>query len=66
LERDDFDDDEALLKPTTFQTDGLETFYEPVEGYEGAHRYDPEYTWSAADEEKVVRKVRLPSLDCLR
>jgi hypothetical protein len=63
---DSFDDeDEASLKPSTFQTDGLETFYKPIEGYEGAHRYDPEYVWSAADEGKVVRKVYLllPSLD---
>lgn len=46
-ERDDdnFDDeDEASLKPSIFQTDGLETFYKPIEGYEGAHRYDPNYT----------------------
>jgi hypothetical protein len=57
-------DDEAPLKPSTFQVDGLETFYKPIEGYEGAHRYDPEYTWSAADERRVVRKVCLPSLDC--
>jgi hypothetical protein len=67
-ERDDdnFDgEDEASLKPSTFQTDGLETFYKPIEGYEGAHRYDPEYVWSAADEGRVVRKVYLclPSLD---
>jgi hypothetical protein len=63
---DNFDDeDEASLKPSTFQTDGLETFYKPIEGYEGAHRYDPEYTWSSAEEGKVVRKVYLclPSLD---
>ena len=59
-ERDDDnfnDEDEASLKPSTFQTDGLETFYKPIEGYEGAHRYDPEYTWSAVDEGRVVRKV---------
>jgi hypothetical protein len=63
---DDLDnEDETSLKPSTFQTDGLETFYKPIEGYEGAHRYDPEYVWSAADEGRVVRKVYLclPSLD---
>ena len=64
-ERDDFDG-EAPPKPATFQADGLETFYKPIAGYEGAHRYDPEYTWSAADEGRVVRKVCLPSLDSLR
>jgi hypothetical protein len=65
LERDDFGD-EATLKPTTFQADGLETFYKPIEGYEGAHRYDPDYMWSVVDEGRVVRKVCLPSLDSLR
>jgi hypothetical protein len=42
----------------TFDTSGLETYYRPVEGYEGAHRYDPEYQWHPADERNVVRKVR--------
>jgi hypothetical protein len=55
-------DDEAPLKPSTFQVDGLETFYKPIEGYEGLHRYDPEYTWSSTDERSVVRKVCLTSL----
>jgi hypothetical protein len=67
LERDSFDDEEAPLKSgaTTFETDGLETFYRPIEGYEGAHRYDPEYTWSAADEKRVVRKVSVYSISLL-
>jgi hypothetical protein len=56
---DNFEDG-APPKPSTFQVDGLETFYKPIEGYEGKHRYDPEYTWSAADEGKVVRKVCHP------
>jgi hypothetical protein len=55
-ERADFDE-EAPLKSTTFHTDGLETFYKPIEGYEGAHRYDPEYKWSAEDEGRIVHKV---------
>jgi hypothetical protein len=64
-ERDGFDD-EPRLKSTTFHADGLETFYEPIKGYEGAHRYDPEYAWSAEDEGRVVRKVCLPSTDYLQ
>jgi hypothetical protein len=52
---------DGIELPTTFQRDGLETFYKPIEGYEGAHRYDPEYTWNAVDEVKVVRKVYLPT-----
>jgi hypothetical protein len=58
-ELDEFDE-QTSLKPAAFDTDGLETFYRPTEGYEGAHRYDPEYRWSAADEGKVVRKVFHP------
>lgn len=42
---------------TAFDTSGLETHYKPIDAYEGAHRYDPEYTWNPADEKKVVRKV---------
>lgn len=32
--------------------------YKPVEGFEGAHRFDPSATWSAAEEKRLVRKVR--------
>jgi hypothetical protein len=64
-DRDDYDED-VPPKSTTFNADGLETFYKPIEGYEGAHRYDPEYTWSAADEKRVVRKVFLPGLRYIR
>ncbi|KAF2805529.1 uncharacterized protein BDZ99DRAFT_106772 [Mytilinidion resinicola] len=58
---DEFEEDDTLQGDgdgNTFDTDGLETFYEPVEGYEGAHRYDPKYRWSKVDEQIVVRKVR--------
>lgn len=27
-------------------------------GYENRHRFDPDFTWSAAEEKKLVRKVR--------
>jgi hypothetical protein len=42
----------------TFSSEGLEDYYKPIEGYEGAHRYDPGYAWSPLDERRVVRKVR--------
>lgn len=56
------EDDSALTDGITFDTAGLETFYEPVDGYEGAHRYDPQYRWTKKDEQLVVRKVRLGRL----
>lgn len=31
--------------------------YKPVEGFEGAHRFDPSATWSAEDEKRLVSKV---------
>lgn len=40
-----------------FETAGLETYYGPIESYEGKHRYDPDYKWTPEDEKKVVRKV---------
>jgi hypothetical protein len=32
--------------------------------YEGRHRFDPDYTWTEAEEKRLVRKVRsrLPTL----
>jgi broad specificity phosphatase PhoE len=36
---------------------GLETFRRPIDEYEGAHRYDPHYRWSKAEEQKIVWKV---------
>jgi hypothetical protein len=60
LDVEEFEEDDmlqGLAEGETFDTAGVETFYEPVEGYEGAHRYDPEYRWSKKDEAKVVRKV---------
>lgn len=32
--------------------------YRPVEGFEGAHRFDPSATWSPEEEKKLVKKVR--------
>lgn len=44
-------------KSKAFENDSLEVFYEPVDSYEGRHRYDPSFEWEEADEVKVVRKV---------
>ena len=59
------DNEGPSVQPSTFQVDGLETFYKPIQGYEGLHRYDPDYTWTSTDERAVVRKVCQPSNNCL-
>lgn len=37
----------------------------PHESYEGAHRWDPEVTWTAEEEARVVRKTDIRLLICL-
>ena len=32
-------------------------FYEPIEKYEGRHRFDPRASWSDEEERKLVRRV---------
>lgn len=39
------------------ETDSLNSFYKPIESYEGRHRFDPQFEWEAAEEKRVVRKV---------
>lgn len=41
----------------TFATSGLDKYYRPVEGYEGLHRYDPDFEWEPEEERRIVRKV---------
>lgn len=41
-----------------FDSDSLDSFRRPIDSYEGIHRYDPEFEWTAAEEKRVVRKVR--------
>ena len=41
----------------TFETFGDESFYTPIDTYEGKHRYDPTFEWEPKEERKLVRKV---------
>lgn len=41
----------------TFERFGNESFYTPIENYEGKHRYDPTFEWEPKEERKLVRKV---------
>ncbi|KAG5915599.1 hypothetical protein E4U61_004448 [Claviceps capensis] len=34
--------------------------YKPVDGFEGAHRFDPAAKWTDEEEQALVRKVRFP------
>lgn len=42
---------------TTFETSSLESYYKPIDSYEGLHRYDPEFQWEPKEEKRLVRKV---------
>lgn len=43
----------------TFDSDsGSETFYKPIDSFEGRHRWDPEFEWTEKEERRLVRKVR--------
>lgn len=41
----------------TFETESLESFYKPIDSYEGRHRFDPDFEWEPKEEQQVVRKV---------
>lgn len=43
----------------TFATSGLDKYYRPIDGYEGIHRFDPDFEWDPEEERRVVRKVCL-------
>lgn len=43
---------------STFKGD--ESFYIPIEQYEGRHRYDANFAWEPKEEKKLVRKVCEP------
>lgn len=41
-----------------FAQGGNVDLYKPIEQYEGAHRYDPQFEWTVKEEKKLVRRVR--------
>lgn len=42
---------------TTFASKGFDQHYKPSDGWEGLHRYDPDFTWEPSEERRLVRKV---------
>ena len=51
--------DDALVKNVNNVFDAPEAaeLYKPIEGFEGAHRFDPSATWTQAEENALIRKV---------
>jgi len=40
-----------------FASGGQARYYEPIDSYEGKHRWDPKAEWTEEEERKVVRKL---------
>ncbi|KAK5009266.1 hypothetical protein LTR28_001901 [Elasticomyces elasticus] len=51
----------------TFDNESIESFYKPMDSYDGRHRYDPDLQWEPEEEKRVVRKIdyRICSWVCL-
>ncbi|KAL1297930.1 hypothetical protein AAFC00_006443 [Neodothiora populina] len=50
-----------------FDSDSFQSYFRPVETYEGIHRFDPSFEWEPQEEKKLVRKIdyRICSWVCL-
>ncbi|CAF9937050.1 MAG: hypothetical protein HETSPECPRED_010544 [Heterodermia speciosa] len=58
----DEEDSAARLKPDLVPQDdehSLDKYYQPIDSYEGRHRYDPKATWSKAEEKALIRRLDL-------
>lgn len=53
------------IEQNVFEDDAAIDIYKPIEGYEGAHRFDPSATWTPEEEQALVRfldwRVALPA-----
>lgn len=47
---------------SVFDDSSAAQFYKPIEKYEGAHRFDPNATWTPEEERKLIRTVSCASL----
>ncbi|KAK4696187.1 hypothetical protein P7C71_g1694, partial [Lecanoromycetidae sp. Uapishka_2] len=66
-DRDGSDHNTDLPPKYAATFEGDESFYIPIEKYEGKHRYDPEFEWEPREERKLVRKldIRICAWVCL-
>jgi hypothetical protein len=51
---------------SVFDDTGAAQFYQPIDKYEGKHRFDPNATWTPEEERKLVRTVRCPDISIPR
>ena len=42
-----------------WETGETQEIYKPIEGYEGAHRFDPSFKWDPQEEKRLVRIVSI-------
>lgn len=52
-------ENEVTSDGTVFSDSRAAELYEPIERYEGRHRFDPHATWSDEEERKLVRRVAI-------
>lgn len=45
------------IEGEAFATGGDARYYEPIDSYEGKHRWDPSAEWTEAEEKRIVRKL---------
>lgn len=50
-------DSSEKLGRNVYETEEAKDIYKPIEGYEGAHRFDPKLKWSPEEEQRLVRIV---------
>jgi hypothetical protein len=50
------------LQHNVWETDEVKEVYKPIEGYEGAHRFDPNLTWTPEEESRLLTQVTTSSL----
>jgi hypothetical protein len=57
-----FDAFDAHGAQGVFDHEEAKEIYKPAPGYEGAHRFDPNLTWTPEEEKKLRRKVRVAEI----
>ena len=51
---------DGSLDHNVYETEDTKEIYQPIEGYEGAHRFDPSLEWDPQEEKRLVKIVSLP------